>query len=116
MNHTIREFVLAGLVGVVFGFISAHSPLFSTSWIALIFWGIVGVAIGFLSRGKREAMVSGGVYGFFLVLSFLAFGFHGASTQVSSFVLLMLVLGVIGIVCGLITSWIGLWIKNSNKK
>ena len=101
--------LLSIIIGLILGWVSAQTPLVS-SWIALLPWGAAGLVIGALARGRRRALMSGALYGFFLCAAFLIAGFKGQS--IAKFSGLLIALSLLGALCGLILGLIGNWIKS----
>jgi hypothetical protein len=97
--------VVAALVGIFLGVIAANF-LFVGSALTLIPWGIAALLIGYFSKGRREALLNGAVYGFILSFVFLLVGYTGTEpviTRTPFFALLAL----FGAACGAILSVVG---------
>ncbi len=101
--------LISGLIGIILGALSAHT-FFIHSWLALVPWGIVGIAIGYFSGGKKQGIWAGAFYGFFLCVSFLIAGFKGSSFV--RLIPLLIAMGLLGKLSGLVLGIIGNWIKN----
>lgn len=108
--HTKISYISSAFIGIVFGILSNYSILLG-SWINLVVWSIVGILIGFFIENKSYIRSSGLIYGFFLVASFLIFGFKGTSDKIFSFILLSILLSFVGSICGLALVFIGNWVK-----
>ena len=65
------------IVGTLLGIIGARY-VFVGSWLSLVPWGIVGLAIGYWGN-RRVALTNGAAYGFML-----AFAFHGCRLRGNS--------------------------------
>ena len=89
---------LAVIVGAALGAVSAHS-LIATSWLCLIPWGVAGLLLGWWSRGRRQALWGGALYGFCISFAFLVAGYQG-SAPVMSHVAAFSILSLVGAVCG----------------
>jgi len=100
---------LASFIGLLCGFLSTH--VFLIGWLNLIFWGIVGVGLGYFATEKKTMIWSGILYGFFLSISFLFLGFQGMPDKLLGFTIFSLFLSILGAGCGLICVLIGNWIK-----
>jgi hypothetical protein len=96
--------------GVICGLLSTHSVL-SGSWFNILFWGVAGAILGFFVPERREVLWSGGLYGFFLSISFLFFGFQGSSDKIVGFAVFSLILSVVGIAGGIASVFIGSWVR-----
>ena len=103
--------ILSGLVGVILGYISAHT-FFASSWTALIPWGLIGLILGYTALNRKEVFIPGVLYGFFLTFSFLVFGFHGANDKFASFLLFSLILSLVGALGGSVLFVIGITLKS----
>lgn len=95
----MRKLIVSIAAGSLLGFIGSR-VLFVGSWLSLIPWGIVGLAIGYWSQ-KREALINGGCYGFALAFVFMITGYTG-STSLISRLPFFAILGIFGGLCGLI--------------
>ena len=92
--------ILAALIiGIIVGFIGG--PVY-----ALIPWAIIGVIIGWVSSGKKSAVLHGAVYGFALAFVFMIHGYNGTDPLVTK-LLPFAALGVVGAVFGLFWGFIG---------
>ena len=107
--------VVAALVGIICGFFTAHSFL-ATSWTSLIFWGIIGVGVGFFCANRKEIVSTGVAFGFFVTISFLLFGFQGASDKFAGFVVFSLGLSILGAFCGIVLTYIGSSARSRRKR
>ena len=102
------------IIGILVGFLSAHS-VFEHSYTAILFWGSVGLAIGWFTP-VAKIRNCGLAYGFFLMLSFLIFGFQGDKSRFVSFGLLSLVLSLVSALAGWVALLVGAKLKNYFKK
>jgi hypothetical protein len=105
MLKLIVIIVMGALLGVV-----GSRYLFVGSWLSLIPWTIVGLAIGYVSQ-KRESMIDGVIYGFTLSFVFILSGYTGSESLISR-VPFFVILGVFGGICGLVLGLLGFLIKN----
>jgi hypothetical protein len=101
--------IYGALVGIICGFISAHT-LFSHSYTAIIFWGIVGLVVGWFTPNE-EVRTIGVHYGFMLILSFLLFNFGGTSDKLFVFILISLLFSIVGGLGGWLSVYVGHSIK-----
>ncbi len=100
----MKKLIVSILAGSLLGFIGSR-VLFVGSWLSLIPWGIVGLAIGYWSQ-KRDAMITGSCYGFALVFLFMIAGYAGSASLVSRLPFFA-ILGIFGGFCGLILGLAG---------
>ena len=96
---------IAILLGAFFGGILAKFLFNGSAW-NLIPWGLVGLGTGIFARNKKEALISGAIYGFVLSFLFMVEGYTGAQPLVTRFAPFA-VLGLFGGVCGAILGIIG---------
>lgn len=89
--------------------------LFVGSGLSLIPWGIVGLLLGWWSTNRKEELINGILYGFFLAFSFMTAGYTG-SISIITRIPFFAILGLVGALCGLILSLIGVSIKQIIKK
>ncbi len=106
----IKYHIYGALLGIVVGFISVHTLFIGSAW-AIVFWGIVGLVLGWFTE-KENVRIIGVHYGFMLVLSFLLFGFHGKSEVFLKFLLASIGASIIGGLCGWLNIYVGNWLKN----
>lgn len=99
----------AAVAGFLLGV--ASTRLFFIGWYNLILWGVVGVALGYFAESRREALLAGVAYGLLLTVTFLVSGFQGSYNVLVAFLILTLGLCVPGIAGGMITAWIGQWLR-----
>lgn len=105
-----KESLLSIALGVACGIVSTRTAL-AGSWYNLLLWTIVGLALGFFYTEKKTMLWSGGVYGFFLSISFLFLGFEGTPDKFWGFALFSLVLSIIGALYGALFGRIGGWLR-----
>lgn len=103
------QLIAAIIVGAFLGVLGAKY-LFVGSWLSLVLWGIVGLALGYWS-GKRKALLNGAVFGFVISFVFMAVGYSGVAPFISRIPFFAL-LGLFGAVCGLVLGWLGSLIRS----
>lgn len=111
-----KHSLLIILVGLIVGFVSAHS-IFEHSYTAIFFWGAVGLITGTLISSDKVKNI-GLLYGFFLMASFLLFGYQGTRGNLPKFIILALVFSIISSLCGWLSVFMGFKVKealNSHK-
>jgi len=114
MNYL--RYLISGLIGVILIIIINNMPLVSESWISLLPWCIVGLAIGSVILTKKESVINGLFYGFSLTATFLITGFNGTEDKILSFSLFLIFLSLIGAICGAILTLLGYLLKKKLKK
>jgi hypothetical protein len=105
-----RLLIISGVAGLILGFLTgktflAHTPL------VLLPWTVLGLFIAYCIKDRKEAIVTGSVYGFALFISYLVAGFGGSKSQIFGFIFLTLIIGLIGAVYGIIIFLIVSYIK-----
>jgi hypothetical protein len=105
---------VAVALGVVLGFLA--SRLILLQWATLIPWGIAGLAVGAISRDRRQALVAGALYGFALGLTFMAAGYGGSEpllTRVPFFAIIGVVCAPFGAALGLVGQWLAMRMQSA---
>jgi hypothetical protein len=102
--------IIGGVMGVACGLISV-TPWLTGRWVSLIIWGVVGVLLGLWVTKGRPVVWTGLVYGFCLSVTFLLAGFQGSADKLPAFLALTLVLSVVGAAGGLLTVFVGAWLR-----
>jgi len=92
--------VVAGLLGIITGFVTIHSPLAHSS-LSILLWVIVGIAVVAFSPRFKTALYAGAVFGFFDIASWLISGFQGTPDKLPAFMVVTLLFSILGAVCGL---------------
>lgn len=95
--------LIAVALGVFLGVAGARYQQFGF-W-TLLPWGAIGIAVG-AHPPRREAMVSGALYGFALSFSFMIAAYTGTATLLSRLPFFAL-LGLFGALCGLLLGLVG---------
>jgi hypothetical protein len=101
------------VVGALLGIIGARY-VFVGSWLSLIPWGIVGLAIGYWGD-RRAAMTNGAAYGFMLAFAFMVAGYSGAASLLSRLPFFA-ILGLFGAICGFSLGLLGFLLKGGIHK
>jgi hypothetical protein len=104
MESAMTKSIVAIVVGSALGVIGSR-VLFVGSWLSLVPWTIVGLALGAWCVGREWAWV-GALYGFFISFVFMVSGYAGTASVVSRLPFFA-ALGVFGAVCGLILGFLG---------
>jgi len=100
---------ISAFLGIICGFLSTH--VFLIGWENVIFWGIAGVLLGLFVSEKKHILWCGGLYGFFLSISFLFTGFQGTSDKILAFIIFSLALSLVGVAGGITSVFIGNWLR-----
>jgi hypothetical protein len=108
--ETIIKKLIIGLSAVLVG---STTYYFMYGWYDVFPWAIVALIIGYTSKSRRDGMINGGIFGYFLFLVYIYLGYKG-KTDVSSifhFVLFDSLFSLVGAVAGIVGTIIGNWLK-----
>jgi hypothetical protein len=108
VSRTVTKVAVASVVGAMLGIVGSRF-LFVGSWLSLVPWGIVGLALGAWCALGESALV-GACYGFVLAFTFMVSGYQGAAPVVTR-LLPFAALGLVGAVCGTVLGLIGSFAK-----
>jgi len=97
------------IIALILG-IASSTVMFVGSYLALIPWAIAGIMIGILSKNFKDSLFAGILYGIVLPISFFISG--DKKLDFSKIYLLLLILAVIGSVCGAILVFCGNKLKS----
>jgi hypothetical protein len=103
--------LIAIALGATLGVVAAH--MLFLQWFTLIPWGIAGLLLGYWG-GREKAILSGALYGFALVFSFLVAGYTGNPPllgRVPPFALI----GIFGAACGVGLTVVGSFVRRRLK-
>ena len=87
----------AALLGVILGWLGAR-VVFVNSALSLVPWGLAALAFGAAIRGRVLSLAAAAVFGFFVSLGFLLFGYEGTYSTLSRIVPFS-ILGLFGAFC-----------------
>ena len=110
-NFINMRVIIAALIGAVLGFVGSRI-LFVGSALSLLPWGFFGLINGIFSRRKKEALMSGVVYGFILSFIFMVAGYNG-SRSLLTVIPFFILLGIFGAVCGGVLGMVGFYSKKA---
>lgn len=97
-------FITPIISGVILGFVT--SKMLFLQWITLIPWGLGALIIGYLSKTKKQSLVDGSLYGFFLGFIFMIGQYNGTDSLITK-VLFFVILGLVTALCSTIAGFIG---------
>ena len=100
--------IFAAIVGVMLG-------LLGGGVFVLLPWTVAGLVIGYLSKTRKESIISGVVFGFLLSFLFMVHGYQGKN-PITQAIPLFLGLGLFGALCGTILSFVSFTLKKRFKK
>ena len=110
----MKKLLVAALIGALLGGIISKY-LFVGSFLNLVLWGVVGIAIGWWSNSKKQSILNVGVYGFVLSFIFMFVGYAGAAPIITR-IPFFAVLGLVGMICGIGLGFIGSLIPHQTGK
>jgi hypothetical protein len=86
-------------------------------WFNLIPWAASVLIIGYLSKTKKASLINGAVFGYFLFVSYIFFGYKGntALGPYTTFIFFTAGFSLIGAIAGLIGSYMGFLLRNQSK-
>ncbi len=87
------------VIGILLGLVGG--PVY-----ILLPWGLVGLAIGYVSTRKNTAILNGAVYGFLASFTFMVSGYAGQDS-VATKILPFIIIGLVGALCGLTLGLLG---------
>lgn len=105
----MRRMIVAGAIGGLLGLIGSRI-LFVGSFLSLVPWGLIGLASGIYAKTRKDAIVTGAVYGFLLTFIFMVTGYNGRDALATK-ILLFAVFGVFGAFCGTVLGIAGYFIR-----
>lgn len=105
---------IAILLGAILGGVIARFLFVGSGW-SLLPWGLVGLGTGIFARDKKEAVVSGALYGFVLSFLFMIGGYTGSQPLVTRFPAFG-ILGLVGAFCGGVLGLIGAVARQAIRK
>ena len=91
------------------------SKMLFLQWFTLIPWGLAALFIGYSSKNKKQAVVNGSVYGFFLGFVFLVFQYSGIDLLITK-ILPFILLGIVSAICGMLLSFMSYFVKFKVRK
>ncbi len=107
--------ILAIISGIVLAIISYH---FISGWITLIPWAMIAILTGYLSLTKKDAIINGILFGYFLFLTYILIGYDGKmdSNGIRRIILFSIAFSLVGGAAGFIGSAIGYMVKKKMKR
>jgi len=95
--------------------LSLFSYYFIQGWYNVIPWTIAALTIGYISKSRRECIVNGALFGYFLFLVYILFGYSGKTdtTSIVKFTVFNLLFSLVGAIAGIIGSYIGYLLRGS---
>jgi hypothetical protein len=97
--------------------VSILSHFFLSGWINIIPWAIATLYVGYTSDGRRNTVINGAIFGYFLFLVYILIGYGGKTdtTSIITIILFALVFSLIGSAAGVGGALIGNLAHQKNK-
>ena len=113
---TRLSFLLLGVfVGIGSYFVSSYitKHYFLVGWFNLIPWIIGGLIVGYFSLSKKDIIVNGALYGYFLFLSYILTGYIDKSdtTGRGKMLIMFILFSLVGGIAGIIGAFIGNFLR-----
>lgn len=85
-----------------------------TGWLNVIPWTIFALLTGWLSAGRRNVIINGALFGYFLFLAYIIIGYKGDldKTSILKFVFFTIAFSLVGAIAGMIGGLIGNFLRN----
>jgi len=105
MGKTLK-IILIALLATLLAIVSYY---FVPGWYNVIPWAIAALVIGYISEGRRNSMINGAVFGYFLFLVYILLGYSGKTDAGSliKFCLFDLFFSLVGSIAGIAGAYIG---------
>jgi hypothetical protein len=99
------------ILAIAIAIISYH---FFTGWYNIIPWTIFSLLTGYFSTNKKNAIINGSLFGFFLFFIYILIGYKGNSDRAAiiRIVLFSLAFSLVGAIAGIIGALTGQYLKN----
>jgi len=105
----IRKAFVA-LAGLLLGFITYR---FLYGWYDVFPWAVVALIIGYISKSRRDSIINGAIFGYFLFLVYIYLGYRGKTDLNGTirFILFDMFFSLVGAIAGGVGAFIGNWVK-----
>ncbi len=120
MNTNRTRFIItitAILLGFASHFVSRYITeiFFRVGWLNTLPWIIAVLYIGYLSSNKKEIIINGALFGYFLFLAYMFFGYGGKPDieNISKMTFFALLFSLVGGIAGVVGAFIGNLLKRN---
>ena len=105
------------ITGVVVG-LASYYFLLSLAWFNVMPWAIVTLIIGYLSNGRKDIILNGGLFGYTLFVVYILIGYEGKmdAESIRKILSFSLLFSLVGAAAGIIGAFIGNFIKKKLNK
>ena len=97
------SYVASLLIGVATGYVGGPA-------VAMVWWALLGLLLGWFSDRKKASLMNGALYGFALAYTFMLAGYSGSESVLSKLVPFV-AFGVFGSICGACLGLVGYLIR-----
>lgn len=106
----IRTLIAAG--AVVIGYLSYR---LMSGWYNIVPWAVAALSTGFFSKCRQGSLINGAIFGYFLFMAYIWFGYKGKTdeTSMQHFMLFNLAFSFAGAAAGAIGAWLGYVIRKA---
>jgi hypothetical protein len=110
MNYKLKHIII--IAGAIL--LGVFSNFYIVGWYNIIPWIIAALIIGYLSKGRKDTMINGALFGYFLFVAYILSGYNGKTDTVSilKFILFCLAFSLLGAAAGLVGTFIGNFIRS----
>ncbi|WP_096350783.1 hypothetical protein [Mucilaginibacter gotjawali] len=87
-------------------------------WYNVFPWAIVALIIGYTGKNRRDGIINGAIFGYFLFLVYIYAGYKGRTdtSAMAKFILFDALFSLVGAFAGAIGAFIGNWLKGKIRK
>jgi hypothetical protein len=113
MKPILKRFVIVAVAIIL----AAISIYFIKGWFNVIPWALAAIFLGYLSPARKETIINGALFGYFLFLVYIILGYAGKTDTGSliKFILFALLFSLIGSLAGIIGTLVGNFVKRKLK-
>ncbi|HEY5326280.1 MAG TPA: DUF5518 domain-containing protein [Mucilaginibacter sp.] len=105
MERLVKKLLITLLAVVV----SILSYYFVTGWYNVITWAIAALVVGYMSENRRNSIINGFLFGYFLFLVYILLGYNGKidTSSMVKFILFDVFFSLIGSVACIVGAIVG---------
>lgn len=105
MNQFMQRILTIGF-SIVLGLASYYV---FTGWINVIPWSIFALLIGYLTIGRKNTIINGGFFGYFLFVTYIIIGYKGKTDETSllKFIFFVAFFSLIGSAASIVGALLG---------
>ena len=105
MNIILKR-ILIIIAAILLAIVSYY---FFVGWVNIIPWAVATIVIGYMSLGRKDTIINGALFGYFLFVTYILYGYRGNTDtkSISNIIIFSLLFSLIGAVAGIIGTFIG---------